>query len=312
MMRAFLIKSFLLFHFTGLSGLGAVYEFSGLIPAKSLLISAHQDSTPPVIHISRPVSISQYFRYLDSLINEINTSFQLNLTEHTLLHSNAWLIDSLNATDYYKMKQAGIQVLNQRNIAILKPPESLRIPDEDQINAIQTWLDSNWIDINLPEFKLRIYHCDSLLFSFPVRIGQNKKRFLKLAGKVVDLRTVTGTGSIVRQDKAPYFINPVDGKHFTQTTRDDGVRTEMPLIPWLEVEINGKRLGQMIHPTTNPKTIEKPYSNGCIGTREGDAWMIYYYAPIGTRVVIRYDLEVVTGQGDTIHLKDIYGYHKVK
>ena len=270
------------------------------------------DSTPAYIYITYPVTVSHYFDFLDSIIGVIHSRFLLNLSEHTLLHINPWLMDSLAATDYDQKKQIGVLVLNQRNLVILKPGDSLRIPDSDQILAVQSRLDSNWIDINLPEFKLRLYHGDSLLYTFPVRIGQNKRKFLKLAGRVVDLRTVCGTGLIVRQDKSPYFINPVDGKHFTRTTRDDGIVTEMPLIPWLEVEMNGKRLGQMIHPTTNPKTIQKPYSNGCIGTREGDAWKIFYYAPLGTKVIIRYDLDVTTGQGDTIHLKDIYGYSKVK
>ena len=80
----------------------------------------------------------------------------------------------------------------------------------------------------------------------------------------------------------------------------------MPQIPWIETEINGVRNGQMIHPTTNPKTLGKPYSNGCIGTKEGDAWVIYYYAPIDTGIRIRYDLNVKEAKGQKEILKDIY------
>jgi L,D-transpeptidase ErfK/SrfK len=76
----------------------------------------------------------------------------------------------------------------------------------------------------------------------------------------------------------------------------------MPLIPWIEPKLGGRRTGQLIHPTSNPKSLGKAYSNGCIGTREADAWRIYYHAPLGTRVVVRYDLRVA----DTIRLKDIY------
>ncbi len=57
-------------------------------------------------------------------------------------------------------------------------------------------------------------------------------------------------------------------KQFFTTKRDDEKRTFMPLIPWIETEINGIRNGQMIHPTTNPKTLGKAYSNGCIRVRE--------------------------------------------
>ena len=80
----------------------------------------------------------------------------------------------------------------------------------------------------------------------------------------------------------------------------------MPQIPFIETEINGIRNGQLIHPTTNPITLEKAYSNGCIGTKEADAWVIYYYAPIGTKIRIRYDINVKNSMGKKIVLKDIY------
>jgi L,D-transpeptidase ErfK/SrfK len=80
----------------------------------------------------------------------------------------------------------------------------------------------------------------------------------------------------------------------------------MPQIPWIETEIDGVRNGQMIHPTTNPETLERAYSNGCIGTREGDAWIIYYYASLGTPIKIRYELSVKDQKGEMVVLKDIY------
>ena len=80
----------------------------------------------------------------------------------------------------------------------------------------------------------------------------------------------------------------------------------MPQIPFIETEINGLRNGQLIHPTTNPITLNKAYSNGCIGTKEADAWVIYYYAPIGTGITIRYDLNMVDESGKRHILKDIY------
>jgi len=90
------------------------------------------------------------------------------------------------------------------------------------------------------------------------------------------------------------------------------VRTLMPQIPWTEVELDGMRYGQMIHPTTNPETLERAYSNGCIGLGEADAWCFYYHAPLGTPVVFRYDLETVNETGDTIMLPDIYKRGKQK
>jgi L,D-transpeptidase ErfK/SrfK len=80
----------------------------------------------------------------------------------------------------------------------------------------------------------------------------------------------------------------------------------MPQIPWLEPAINGQRYGQMIHPTTNPRSLGKPASNGCIGLSEADAWKLYFYAPLGTKVHIRYDLQEINAAGDTIRYEDIY------
>ncbi|WP_415867183.1 L,D-transpeptidase family protein [Thalassobellus suaedae] len=77
-------------------------------------------------------------------------------------------------------------------------------------------------------------------------------------------------------------------------------------MPFIETEINGIRYGQLIHPTTNPETLNKAYSNGCIGTKEGDAWVVYYYAPIGTKIQIRYDLNGTDTKDKSLLLKDIY------
>jgi len=139
-------------------------------------------------------------------------------------------------------------------------------------------------------------------------VGQNKKKYLAQSGRETDLRTRTGRGKIIRHDRNPRFYNPVDGKRYYTTLRDDGNRTLMPQIPWIETEIDGRRNGQLIHPTTNPVTLEKAYSNGCIGTSEADAWILYYHAPLGTPVRIRYDLKVPATDGVLPYLKDIYGW----
>jgi L,D-transpeptidase ErfK/SrfK len=78
-------------------------------------------------------------------------------------------------------------------------------------------------------------------------------------------------------------------------------------MPWLEPEINGESFGQLIHPTSNQSTLGKAYSNGCIGTGEASMWRIYYYAPVGTKVRISYNLNSKDSVGSAIKLKDIYG-----
>jgi L,D-transpeptidase ErfK/SrfK len=76
--------------------------------------------------------------------------------------------------------------------------------------------------------------------------------------------------------------------------------------PSLTPSINGIITGALIHATTNPKSLGKAYSNGCIGTSEPDIWSIYYAAPPGTKVKFRYDLDVRDKNGNIKKLKDIY------
>ena len=158
-------------------------------------------------------------------------------------------------------------------------------------------------------YKLRIIERDSIRYTFPVRVGQNRERYLKTAGHVVNLRTPIGKGEIIRIAKDPWYMNPVNGHRYFVTNRDDGKQTRLPMIPFLEPTIDGRRQGALIHPTTNPVTLGKVYSNGCVGMEEGNAWIVYYNAPLGTQVIFRYDLEVIEN-GDTIELNDIYHLKK--
>jgi lipoprotein-anchoring transpeptidase ErfK/SrfK len=180
------------------------------------------------------------------------------------------------------------------------------IPTDSYTSTLQTEIARTRIDINVPEYKLRIIVGNDTMYTYSVRVGQNRDRFLSEAGRERDLRTRVGKGRIVEVRMNSSIIEPTESKKVTTTLRDDGKRTKMPLQPWIETEINGERMGQLIHPTTNPKTLGAAYSNGCIGTKESDIWRIYYYAPIGTPVEVRYDLEVKDETGKTQKLKDIY------
>ena len=133
-----------------------------------------------------------------------------------------------------------------------------------------------------------------------------------MAGREVDLRTRTGVGKIVRINRDPAYINPSNNHRYHQTNRDDQRVTKLPRIPWIEPEINGLRYGQLIHPTTNPVTLGKAYSNGCIGMREGDVWRLYYFAPIGTKVNFRYERNSIDEHGNEILLKHIYPPDQLK
>ncbi|WP_281542268.1 L,D-transpeptidase [Maribacter aestuarii] len=274
----------------------------------SLYDSIKRPNIPKWVSNIDTVHIHDYFRYLDSLVVAYDSLTNYPLSEHLLVRANPWIMDTLANTDYYRLMQRDSFVYDQKQLIVLRPADSIFIPDAATAYGLIEKMNKTHIDINIPEFKLRIYEDATLLYTFPIRVGQNRKRYLKMGDRITDLRTKTGKGEIVDYRRDPFFYNPVDGKRFYRTKRDDDRTTMMPQIPWIETEINGMRNGQLIHPTTNPKSLGKAYSNGCIGTRESDAWIIYYHAPIGTKITIRYDLKVKDSTDTESVLKDIYAY----
>lgn len=263
--------------------------------------------------LAREVRIKDYFAFIDQLVTRLDSLTPYPLTEHLLVHANPWIIDTLEDTDYYRRMERDEFVYDQRQMVILRPGDTLRVPDTLTAREIQQRIDSTWLDLNIPEFRLRIVDGSDTLHSILVRVGQNKKRFQQVLGRMDDLRTRPGQGTIIRINRTPtLFVDPHTGRRLKDTKRDDNRRTHMPMIPWIEPEVNGQRLGQLIHPTTNPSSLGKAASNGCIGCSEADAWRLYYHAPLGTRISIRYDLDVPLPDGDTLRLPDIYGWRKKK
>ncbi len=257
------------------------------------------------------VTSGGYFDFIDGVVAHYDTILDYQISEHLIMRANPDLIDSLINTDYYLLKAKGKFVYDPQSIVILKKGDSLKIPNKREVELLSQKMANTTIDVNIPEYKLQILEGGSPIHESKVRVGRNTKRYLAMAGRDVDLKTRPGYGKIVRIARDPAFINPRNNKRYSVTKRDDGQTTKMPRIPWIEPEINGTRYGQLIHPTTNLKTLGKAYSNGCVGTSEADAWKIYFYAPVGTAVQFRYDLEIPNAKGDTTKLKDIYpGYTK--
>jgi len=258
------------------------------------------------IPVQKEIAIRDFFQFLDKIVQENDTLSPYKLSENLLLRANPWILDTLVNTDYYIQMSRGNFVYNQQKMIVLKPGDTLLIPGPLTAAALFEKMANTRLDINIPAFEMRILERDSLLYTLAVRVGKSQKRYLEAAGHTVDLRTRTGKGEIIRVNRHPIFIDPVTGKKFKFTQRDDHQTTLMPQIPWLEPAINGQRYGQMIHPTTNPRSLGKPASNGCIGLSEADAWRVYYFAPLGAKVTIRYDLQEINAQGDTLRYDDIY------
>lgn len=262
--------------------------------------------------VKENVSVRRYFSFMARLVQQYDSLTPYTLTEHLLVQANPWIIDSLASTDYYIQKEKGFFVFDQQSLDILKAGDTLHIPTADIAGQLLKKQSSTVLDLNIPEYRLRVIQGGDTVFSCKVRVGRNERKYLAMAGRVVDLRTAPGKGKIVRINNNPRYINPADNMPYKQTKRDDGKRTLLPRIPWLEPELDGHRYGQMLHPTTNPETLGRAYSNGCIGLGEADAWRLYYYAPLGTKVVFRYDLKVADSKGDTIELKDVYHWRYLK
>ncbi|KGL62483.1 L,D-transpeptidase [Polaribacter sp. Hel1_85] len=265
------------------------------------------------IKVDKNITVENYFQFLDSIVIKYDSITSYKLTEHLLVRANPWIINTLKNTDYYLMKEKDSFIYNQKKMIVLKKGDQLILPNYKLAKKLLNLFENTKIDVNIPEFKLRIFENSKELYNFSVRVGRNEKKYLKMAGRVLDLKTKTGEGTIVRHERFPDFYNPANGHQYFVTNRDDEKVTKLPQIPFIETEINGLRYGQLIHPTTNPKTLGKAYSNGCIGTKESDIWVIYYYAPINTKISIRYDLNIKDAvSGKNVFLKDIYGYSKKK
>jgi L,D-transpeptidase ErfK/SrfK len=287
------------------------YILLGFLIAFSLLPASGQNPPSEVI-MKKEVRVKQYFKFMDSLTASVKEMVSYPISEHIVVRNNPWIIERLVSFDYYENMKEGRFIYDQDTMVLLKPGDIIRIPDEPQARAIDDTLKNTLIDLNIPEFTLRIYEYGKLKHIFQVRVGKNTKKYLGTVGREVNLRTPVGEGYIYRISRQPIFYKLDSGKRYYTTTRDDGRVTRMPMIPWIDQELNGQRHGAMIHPTTNPATLGKPYSHGCVGVREWVAWIIYYHAPIGTRVSFRYCLNVKDAEGNDVVLQDIYGYGNSK
>lgn len=277
------------------------------IAKDSVVVLSQVENIPETIHavVKRNVLMKDYFFFIDSLADTTFHSSSV-LNEYLLVNANPWIIDSLRSLDYYTQKKKGVFIYDQSMQIILHKGDTLIIPDSTSMKAITNKLKSNRIDLNIPEYRLRVIQDQDTLLSCLVRIGRNAEGYLEFYQRDVDLRTPIGEGEIVTVRKKPKYIDLQSGEEYLETNRDDGRRTKMPIIPSLEPSINGKFVGTLIHATTNPKSLGKAYSHGCVGTSEPDIWSIYYLCPPGTKVNFHYDLEIKNQHGKTLELKDVY------
>ncbi len=256
--------------------------------------------------VGRNVRMKAYFSWIDSIVFAYDSLIDRPLNEIVMVQANPWIISRLIQTDYYYQLRMGNQIANQRDMLVIQADDSLSIPEISTFDSIMARLNCINIDINIPEYALRILEDDVVLHEFPIRVGRKGHKFLPYLNREIHMQTMTGKGEIIQKWRDPIFTNFQTGKRYLYTRRDDDFTTRMPLIPAIIPKINGIQSNQVIHATTNPATIGKAYSHGCIGISEPSAWLIYYYTLIGTPIEFRYDLAIINEYGDSILLEDIY------
>ena len=158
--------------------------------------------------LEQNVLLKNYFNFLDKTIPVLDTMVPFPLDEYLLVQHNSWIIDTLENTDYYRQKEAGNVILDAWLLTILALGDTLFLPNEADYQKALQQRAPTIIDVNIPEFRLRIIVGDSTYYTFPVRVGQNRSKYLAMAGRKVDLRTHSGEGTIVRVNRKPSFINP--------------------------------------------------------------------------------------------------------
>ncbi|MGB5500143.1 MAG: L,D-transpeptidase, partial [Maribacter sp.] len=109
------------------------------------------------IPIKQDVTISQYFQFMDSLVTAYDSLVPYPLSEHLLVRANPWIIDTLANTDYYRMTARDYFVYDQRKLFVLRASDSIMIPDSLSAAYIMDAFKKTSLDVNIPEFKLRIY-----------------------------------------------------------------------------------------------------------------------------------------------------------
>lgn len=112
-------------------------------------------------------------------------------------------------TDYYRLKEKGIYNYDQQSIIVLRKGTKLIIPDSLMADSISKQLAETFLDVNIPEFKLRIVEKGKTIYTFPIRVGKSRSKYLAMVGRTLSLETKTGTGQILHVNKNAVYQNPV-------------------------------------------------------------------------------------------------------
>ena len=149
------------------------------------------------------------------------------------------------------------------------------------------------IEINIPEFALRVYQGGAVVRTFPVGVGRP------------GFPTPVGEYKVINRMENPTWENPYlkEGAVRIKAGTDNPLGTR-----WLGFYNDGR--GEYgIHGTDNPSSVGKASSHGCIRMKIKDAESVFSLVEMGAPVSTTYRLYQLEQKGSTVVLKsfpDLY------
>lgn len=161
------------------------------------------------------------------------------------------------------------------------------------------------IEIQVPAFSVRLYAGDERIRDYRCRVGKTTTPTRTGEGYV----SARFRPTVFRYDKGEKAGEIITHSRIRRYHNGPVMKTiRIPYderIRGLELRIDGRVSGQIIHSTTNPETVGHVYSSGCLGLYEDDMLELFERTPKGTTVSIRYDLVEFDGRSFFFH-RDIY------
>jgi hypothetical protein len=151
-----------------------------------------------------------------------------------------------------------IEMVNDVSASRLQAGKKLKVPTE----AMSVLVDKD-------EFRLYVLLGGCLLKDYPVGIGR-------------DQRTPEGRFTIQSKTKNPQWTNPETGKIFQYGEPGHVIGSR-----WMGFAGEHGRTGFGIHGTTEPDTVGRAESAGCVRMNKDDVEELFDLVPQGAEVVIR-------------------------
>src|SRR5690606_1977660 len=71
------------------------------------------------VYIEKDIPVEKYFQFIDSIVQKYDAITSYPLSEHLLVRTNTWIIDTLENTDYYRRIAKDSFVYDQKKMIVL-------------------------------------------------------------------------------------------------------------------------------------------------------------------------------------------------